>query len=270
MTNRPRPFGLAAAALALVIATLIQLTASATIDIPRAKLSVTKPAVIEGDVVSVIARVPSARRARQITLERLELPFYEGLSGPTWEVVKSSAVRGRSRIKFKSVAQQPSFEKFRVRVKYQDRRRPVTSKPVRIEVWSWVQLQEFPAYQYTSGLRFGDAPIAGRTYAAWAPETWYPARSWESRHTPGRNCRAFRGVAGLLDASGDGSNGSIQLFADEVPAWTSPQLVPGAAVPFEIPLSMPYRFALLATNSSAPNVKSFPAIGDPELLCTGL
>jgi hypothetical protein len=228
------------------------------------------PEVVEGDVIRVVAKVPAARTAKRVTLERLALPVYEGLGSPTWEEVKSSAVRGRARIKFKSIAQQPNVEKLRVRVQYQDRRRAVVSKPVQIEVWSWVQLREFPAYQYTSGLRLGEASISGRTYEAWTPETWSSARSWESRHTPGRNCRAFRGTAGLIDASADGSSGTIQFFADEAPAWTSPALTPGVAVPFEVSLNLPYRFALLATNTSAATVKAFPAIGDSELLCTGL
>lgn len=221
-------------------------------------------------MIRVVARVPAAHTAKRVTLERLEFPVYEGLGSPTWEVVKSSAVGGRARIKFKSVAQQPNVEKFRVRVQYRDRRRAIVSKPVRIEVWSWVQLREFAAYQDTPGVRLGAAPIAGRMYEAWGPETYYPARSWESRHTPGRNCRAFRGVAGLNDASADGSTGSVQLFADETPVWTSPALTPGVAVPFEVSLNLPYRFALLATNTSAATVKAFPAIGDPELLCTGI
>ncbi len=255
--------------LALAIGSSVQSTASAATERPRVIVSEASQ-VVAGDLIPVVAKVPAARIAKRITLERLEMPVYEGLGSPTWEVVKSSAVRGRARIKFKSTAQQPNLEKFRVRVQYRDHRRAVVSKPVRVEVWSWVQLREFPAYQYTSGLRLGEASISGRTYEAWTPETWSSARSWESRHTPGRNCKAFRGTAGLIDASADGSTGTIQLFADEAPVWTSPALTPGVAVPFEIPLSMPYRFALLATNSSAPNVKSFPAIGDPELLCTGL
>lgn len=270
MRKRPTVAALASVMVALVIGSSVQPTATAATERPRVIVSGGASQVVEGDVIRVVARVPAAHTAKRVTLERLEMPVYEGLGSPTWEVVKSSAVGGRARIKFKSVAQQPNVEKFRVRVQYRDRRRAIVSKPVRIEVWSWVQLREFPAYQYTSGLRFGEASISGRTYAAWTPEAWSSARSWESRHTPGRNCRAFRGVAGLNDASADGSTGSVQLFADETPVWTSPALTPGVAVPFEVSLNLPYRFALIATNTSAATLKAFPAIGDPELLCTGL
>lgn len=256
--------------IALVIGSPVQSTASAATERPRVIVSGDASQVVEGDVIRVVAKMPAARTSKRVTLERLELPVDEGLGSPTWEVVKSSPVRGRARIKFKSIAQQPNVEKFRVRVQYQDRRRQVTSKPVSIKVWSWVQLREFPAYQYTSGVYLTEASISGHSHESWAPAVWSSARSWESRHTPGRNCRAFRGVAGLIDASSDGSSGAIQLFADEAPVWTSPALTPGLAVRFEVPLDLPYRFALLATNTSAPSVKSFPAIGDPELLCTGL
>lgn len=270
MTKRPMVAALASVMLALVSGSLVQSTASAATERPRVIVSGGASQVVEGDVIRVVARVPAAHTAKRVTLERLEMPAYEGIGSPTWEVVKSSAVRDRPRIKFKSIAQQPNVEKLRVRVQYRDRRRARVSKPARIEVWSWVQLREFPAYQYTSGLRFGEASISGRAYEAWTPETWSSARSWESRHTPGRNCRAFRGTAGLIDVSADGSAGAIQLFADEAPVWTSPTLTPGVAVPFEVSLNLPYRFALLATNTSAATLKAFPAIGDPELLCTGL
>ena len=270
MKNRPTVAAIASFMLALGIGPMTQSAASAATDRPRVTVSGGASTVVEGDVIRVVAKVPAARTAKRVTLERLAMPVYEGLGSPTWEIVKSSAVRGRARIKFKSIAQQPNLERLRVRVQYRDHRRAIVSKPVRIEVWSWVQLREFPAYQETLGAGTAELPIAGRTYTAWGAIYGSSLRSWESRYTPGRNCKVFRGVAGLVDTSADGSTGTIQLFADEAPAWTSPALTPGAAVPFEVSLNLPYRFALLATNTSAATVKAFPAIGDPELLCTGL
>ena len=239
---------------------------------PRPKVAVSKAdrEVVEGDVSRVVARIPAARTAKPVTLERLAMPLIDGIGSPRWEAVKSIGVRGRSRITFRSTAQQRDFEKLRVRVQYKGSLRTKPSRPVKIQVWSWVPLREFPAYYATTGAVLGEAAIAGRTYHAWGAAYWSSAPSWESRHTPGRNCKALRGTAGLTDLSADGSTATIQLFADDEPVWTSPILTPGTARPFEVSLDLPYRVALLATNTSATGVRSYPAIGDPELLCTGL
>ena len=105
---------------------------------------------------------------------------------------------------------------------------------------------------------------------AWGAQYTIAASSWESRYTPGRNCKAFRGIAGLSDTSADGATGAVAVSADEQLLWSSTVLTPGATQAFEIAMDRPYRVALTATNTVAPDVKSFPLIGDPQLLCSGL
>jgi hypothetical protein len=226
--------------------------------------------VVEGEVVRVVARIPAAATAKRVTLERLALPIYEGIGRPSWEAVESVSVRRRSRVTFRSTAQQRDFEKLRVRVQYKGIDRVRSSKPVKIKVWSWVPLREVQSYYATTGTVFGESAIAGRSYPTWGAAYWSSAPSWESRHTPGRNCKAFRGKAGVTDLSADSSTANIQLFADEQLVWTSPTLPPGMALPFEVTLSSPYRIALLASNTSTAGTRAFPAIGEPELLCSGL
>lgn len=256
----------------LILASVLALTVQATTAHaapPRPVVTAPKSTseVLEGDVVQVRARIVGAREAKKATLERLVVPAY--FSSPTWESVKTVSVRGRGRISFRVTAQQENGEKFRVRVEMKNGRSKA-SKAIAVKVWRWIPLREFSPYQETSGTGTGEGSIAGRQYAAWGGYAWSSARSWEGRYTPGRNCRALRGVAGLADTSADATTGSVAVIADEQALWSSPVLTPGAAYPFEVPLNLPYRMALLATNTSAPDLKAFPLIGDPELLCSGM
>lgn len=225
--------------------------------------------VVEGDLVSITARVPKARAAKRVVLERLKMPVYEGIGSPTWETVRSVAARGRARIKFSALAQQPDVEKLRIRVTYKSQRKSLLSKPVSLKVWSWVPLREISSYYSSTTVTLSELSIGGRSYPAWG--AYYgSATSYESRFTPGRNCKTFRGIAGLTDVSHDGATGTVQVSADDQPVWSSPSLTPGTTVPFELALDLPYRFSLLATNTSPAGVRSYPAVGNPELLCSGL
>lgn len=225
--------------------------------------------VVEGDRIAITARVPKARAARRVVLERLKMPVYEGIGSPTWETVRSVAARGRARIRFKTLAQQPDIEKLRIRVTYKNQRKSALSRPVSLKVWSWVPLREIPTYYSSPSASLVELPIGGRKYPAWGAY-FGSALSYESRFTAGRNCKTFRGIAGLTDASQDGATGTVQVSADEQLVWSSPTLTPGVTVPIELALSLPYRFALVATNTSSPGVRSYPAVGNPELLCSGL
>lgn len=257
---------------ASLIATTSGISASGAIA-PTARPSIVVSAadreVVEGDRIAVTARIPKARDAKRVVLERIEMPAYVGIGSPTWETVRSAAVRGRARIKLTSLAQQPDVEKLRVRVIYKGQRKPSVSKPVTVKVWSWVPLREVSSYYSSTHASLGDFSIGGRSYPAWGAYFGSPT-SYESRFTPGRNCKTFRGIAGLTDVSHDGAVGTIQVSADEQLLWTSPSLTPGATVPFELALNLPYRFSLLATNTSPAGVRSYPAVGNPELLCSGL
>ncbi|WP_162794355.1 hypothetical protein [Nocardioides houyundeii] len=223
--------------------------------------------VVEGDVLHIRVRIPAAKSARKATLESFDKSTYSPFAG--WEPVKSVAVRGRKKLTFKITAQHENTKRFRVRIETKaGRSKP--SKPVAIKVWRWIPLREFSPYQQTSGTGTGEGSIAGRRYAAWGGFTYSSARSWESRYTPGRNCKMFRGLAGLADTSADGTSGAVTLSADEQPLWTSPVLTPGVAYPFEVALNLPYRMSLAAANTSAPELRAYPLIGNPELLCTGI
>jgi hypothetical protein len=167
------------------------------------------------------------------------------------------------------VAIGPNRERFRARVTYAVGK-PAVSKPVRVIVWRWIPLSDYAPYYSTSGAQFGEATLNGRRYKAWGASAFSSARSWEARFTPGRHCKAFRGVLAVADISEDGSSGTIAFTADDVPVYSSPVLTPGMDVSVNVRLSAPYRFGIQAANTSAEGVKSWPVIGDPALLCTGV
>lgn len=222
--------------------------------------------VIEGDVVALRATVKKPKQAKRVILQRWDVPLYFG--NPSWENVRSVKVRKRTTT-FHDVATSLNTARYRV-VVTRKHGKPLKSAPVNITVWRWIPLQKFATYSSTSGATFGQANINGVRYKTWGAATYSNAGSWTSGFTPGRNCKAFAGVLGVDDQSDDGSSGTIALLADDVSIYQSPALTPGMSLKIQVPLALPYRFGLRATDTSPDPVDAYPVVGDPALLCTGI
>jgi hypothetical protein len=220
---------------------------------------------VEGDRYAVTVHIGVARKAERLSLLKETENIYGDLE---WTPVKSLKVQGRSTIKVPTVADELNSNRFRAQVRYADGR-TVTSRPVTITVWHWYPISDFDRYygagsfndyEYTSFAMNGDQWMGWYTYGA--------STAWEGRYTTGRNCKVFRGVAGVRDESSDDSSGTITLVADETDiVWESPELTPGMVAPFEVRLDTPYRFAIQAHDTSTDPAYSAPAIGSPEFLC---
>jgi hypothetical protein len=230
------------------------------------KVTVSAPANrVEGDRFAVKIKVGATRKAERLSL----LKETENIYGqPEWTPVKSMKVLGRSIMKVRTVADTLDTNRFRAQVRYADGR-TVTSKPVTVIIWHWYALGRFPSYYETPGVADysgADFAMNGDTWVGWY--TYGNQTMWEARYTPGRNCKAFRGTAGVRDESSDDSAGTITLVADETDVvWESPELTPGMVAPFEIELAMPYRFAIQAHDTSVEPAYAAPGIGAPEFLC---
>lgn len=223
--------------------------------------------VVEGDRFTVSARITTPRQAKRVTLQRWTVPLYYG--EPHWEAVKSVKVRDRKRITFRRVATALNQERLRAVVSY-SAGKPVRSKPVAVKVWRWIPLSEFQPYYETSGLIFGEATMNGRRFKGYGAAYYSRVGAWEGRFTPGRNCKGFRGVLGVADISADGSSALVKITADDELVYESPALTPGMDVPMEIGLPLAYRVGFQLVNTSPEDVYSWPMIGDPTMLCTGV
>jgi hypothetical protein len=220
--------------------------------------------VTEGDRYSVVVKVGSASKAKKVELQMRTQDIF---GNPVWETVKKRQVRGLKKHKLPMVAGAQNPVKLRALVTYKNGQK-ARSSAVRVTTWRWFGLHEFRSYYYTADTymsRYQDLLIAGRAYVGW----WgggFRKTAWESRHTPGRHCKAMRGVVGVTDSSADGSSAEISIVADETSVvYRSPSLTPGAAHSFEIPLNRPYRIAIQARLTSS--ASAVPAIGAPQLLC---
>ena len=182
---------------------------------PNPVLSSSTNEVTEGDQLTLTARVKAPRKATRATLQKWTRTLYS--STASWEVVTTVKVRGRSKVRFKTVATDENTERYRVSVAYRDTAKPLKSRAVKIEVWRWIPLNEYrPYYEaqaYAAG--FGTTTIAGHAYNGWGAATYSHTGTWESRFTPGRHCKAFKAILGVADISGDGSSGLITLTADD-------------------------------------------------------
>jgi hypothetical protein len=259
-------------ALALVLAPATPPTADALTALRpgQPRVTVTVPdQLVEGERFDVVVKVGRARDAKQILLQQLQTDIY-GQTG--WETVRKAKVRGQKKRTFHAVAGTDDSQRYRARVIYDDAR-PAMSRPVASTVWHWTDMMAFTAYAVTNGIssnHYNHFRMNGIEYhGGWY--TYISYATWELRFTPGRHCKAFRGVAGLTDESKDGSSGAIQLVADETTtAFSSTTLTPGMDQPFQVDLATPYRLFIEAQKTSPADQAAYPAIGNPELLCTGL
>lgn len=242
-----------------------RLVALATKAPQRPRLKSSPKQVEEGDRFTLTATIRSPRKATRVTLEQWYVPPYFGT--PRWETAKSLRVRGKKKVKFRTVA--TNIERYRVAVAYQETTKLAVSQPVGVTVWRWIPLSKYAPYYETHGIIFGQTSINGHAYAGIGAAYYSHAGAWEARFTPGRRCKAFRGVIGLDDISDDGSSGTVTLTGDDAPVYSSPVLTPGMAVPVTVPLDDPYRFGVQLFDTSPEDTESWPAIGEPALLCHG-
>ena len=221
-----------------------------------------------GDRFTVTAKVSRARLAKTVQIQTQTLDYY---GNKQWTSTKTSRVKGAARHTFNLVASGVDRQKIRALVTYRDGAQ-VASKSVGYTIWQWTNLSSFSSYYRTGGVmdyswsQFG---MNGDQYVGWYTLGGYDM--WEARYTPGRNCKAFRGVFGVTDDSADGSSAEFTLVTDETTTvYQSPSLVPGSVETVQLDLAKPYRFAIQARNTSPDGVWSYPAIGNPQFLCTGL
>ena len=179
--------------------------------------------------------------------------------------MKTRKVRGTAKHTFKLLATGVDTQRFRARAKYRSGQ-PAISQSFGITVWQWTDLREVSYYYVTNGAYAGQFAMNGDQYIGWFTSGHYGM--WETRYTTGRNCKAFRGVFGVTDSSDDGSSAQFTLLTDEsTEAYASPVLVPGTVEPVQFAVAKPYRFSIQARNTSPDGLRSFPAIGTPQLLC---
>ena len=232
----------------------------------KVKVSVTLPTtVVEGERFTLEAKLSRTDGAKTIQLQR-------ATTGSGWELVAKSKVRKKKTYTFTDIAGADDLMRYRIKVK-REKGGALTSAPAETAVWHWRPMTDFDSYFQTPGVSYGNnvhMTISGVTYrGGW--ETSGKTGSWETRITPGRHCRSFRGLVGVTDDSADGSSAVISLVADETTTvYTSPTLAPGAALPVQLDLALPFRLSVRAQRLSSPAVEVYPALANPELLCTGV
>lgn len=241
-----------------------------------ATITSSKSEVEEGGQFTLTVSIKSPAAATKVTLQRYQ-PSRYGWDAPEWKHVKTVSPRGKRELRFVAVATEKNAERFRVVVMYK-KAKPATSNPVSVKVWRWIPLSEYDPYYLSepAGMIRSSVALNGRSYSGWGAAYYSHTGSWEARFTPGRHCKAFRGVLGVADMSHDGSSGTIAVTADDIVVYESPVLTPGMDISVTVPLALPYRLGLRlldTTPGGTPSrdaVESWPVVGDPGLLCSGV
>lgn len=246
----------------------LQASPAAARPAPRVGIQTATSDVTEGDRVPVVVRVGAADTARRVELQEQQTDIY---GDPVWVRIDRKAVHGRRHVRFTVVPTQENTERYRAVVAYSSTK-PVRSRALTLTVWRWIPLVSYDAY-YTAGgvlasscCSFG---MNGASYIGW--KTYGTSKAWESRYTTGRNCKELTGDLGVLDTTDDGAS-AVMSIVDEAGAvlHQSGALTPGMVEPLDLSLDLPYRFAITAADTSPVGLDAYPAIGDPELLCTGV
>jgi hypothetical protein len=223
--------------------------------------------VIEGERFKAVVRLDRPAAAQLITLQRQDTDI---LGNKEWTELKSVRAKGQAKHVFKVFAEETSTGRFRATVTFRDDK-PERSKPSRATVWRWTYLYAFDSYYATTGV-WGDIldrfAMNGTQYNGW--HTYGDQPSWEERFTVGRHCKAIRGDLGVTDDSEDGTSALIALAADDTSVFISGTLTPGMVQRAEVKLNLPYRLSIQAGRTSTDDLSVYPAIGSPELLCTGI
>jgi hypothetical protein len=229
---------------------------------PTVTLSV-PTSVVEGDVLTIQARIGRLDGARRVELLRA--------TGSVWDVIDTARVRKKRTFNFEDLA--GTGDSVRYRVKLLLDKGSASSETSLVTIWHWTPMTDFETYYKSPGIAFTNntrITLSGIKYrGGWEAEGDYGV--WESRVSPGRHCSQLRGIAGLDDASSDGASAVVSVISDEATTvYVSPTLVPGTPVPFQVAIGTPFRLGVQAARTSLPIQKVYPAIASPELLCTGL
>lgn len=224
---------------------------------------------LSGNRISVTVRVTDASHARVV---RLQTQTKDIFGNTTWTNVAARRVKGTSRHTFRPVVDQVDRQRFRSVAKYSTGK-VVESRAFGVTVWSWTPLSKFDAYYATNGINgyaYSSFAMAGNQYLGWY--TFGSYGMWEMRYTPGRHCKRFRGDFGVMDRSADGSAAQFTIASMDTGSvlYQSPTVTPGVIAKADFDLATPYRLSIQARNTSRSGVLSYPAVGDPQLLCTGL
>lgn len=265
-----RRIGTALAAVAVALALGAAEVPSASATTTQTVRVVAHPAeAVSGSRIKVAVRVTDASRARVV---RLQTQTKDIFGNPSWINVAAQRVNGTSRHTLRAVVDQTDRQRFRAVAKYSTGK-VVESRAFGVTVWTWTPLSKFSAYYATNGINgysYSSFAMAGNQYLGWYTSGSYGM--WEMRYTPGRHCKRFRGNFGVMDKSVDGSSAQFTIASMDtgIVLYQSPTVTPGVIAKADFDLATPYRLSIQAKNTSPSGVLSYPAIGDPELLCTGL
>jgi len=230
--------------------------------------------VIEGTRFAVTTRIPSAARARTVTLQFHNKGQYDYQSITVWTKTAAAAVNGRSKITFHVRADASRETWFRVVVSYRHAA-STHSTAARVNYQHWYPLKSFSSYYHAgSAVDYVGFQMAGQSWNGW----YVLSTTGESRYTLGSGCNRIRATIGVLDSSSDGATATVTL-ATIAPGgaattiYTSPNLAAGQTTTIDRALAYPYRFSISGqdTTPAAPQGTTQPvahaAVGDPEFLC---
>jgi hypothetical protein len=221
--------------------------------------TVNKSEPTEGSKVKIKGSVKPAAPGTKVTLQ---LRYADQKK---WKNVASDKLSGQSRFKFKDKVSSVRERKYRVVKTASAGHAAGHSKSLKVTVFGWRDLTSLnPATsngfgEYATGVKMNGVayPDSLRSY------TPYPPGSGNSiDYNLDRDCKTFRGVAGLDDTSPATGTATIQISTDGTPRYSgSFALTQSAPVTFDV--TKVFRLTVSATVSNGN-----AAVGTPQVLCS--
>jgi hypothetical protein len=179
-----------------------------------------------------------------------------------WKTIDTARLNNASKYKLKDKVGSVRERKYRVVKAAGPNRSAGRSPSLKVTVFGWRNLTSLVAATSAGVAEVENATINGVKYPSSLQSVGLPSGS-SIDYNINRDCKAFRGTAGLEDTSPNGGTGVVSLLADGFTKYTGGfGLAQSAPVYFEVPNV----FRLTVSTSTTGG--GIAAVGTPQVLCS--
>ena len=179
-----------------------------------------------------------------------------------WKTIDTARLNNASKYKFKDKVGSVRERKYRVIKAASANRSAGRSPALKVTVFGWRTLTSLTPATTAGVAEVDNATINGVTYPSSLRSVGLPSGS-SIEYNINRDCKAFRGTAGLEDSSPSGGTGVVSLLADGFTKYSGGfGLAQAAPVYFEVPNV--FRLTVNTTTTGG----GIAAVGTPEVLCS--
>jgi hypothetical protein len=221
--------------------------------------TVNKTEPLQGSSVKIKGSVRPAAPGAKVTL------LLRYLDQKKWKVVASTRLSAEGKFKFKDKVSSVRTRKYRVVKAAAPGRGAGHSKQLTVTVFGWRDLTSIHPATSNGFVNAGTVAMNGVSYPSSlrSYNTFPPGTPSSIDYNLNRDCKAFRGTAGLDDTSQAGGNTTITVLSDSTLKFAGAfTLTQSAPVAFDV--TNVFRLSVGASMANG----GVAALGTPQVLCS--